>query len=83
MTAKLRWRPYLVVDRPVTRYRVKAMRVSDSGAVLGTTYRHVGGDRVSLTVPLPQRGTYQFRLRAMNEVGRSNWSARSDRVQGR
>lgn len=69
---------------PVTGYRVNALRMSSSGAVLSRT---VSGERpasgTSFAMPLPRKGKYRFTVSALNAAGTSPVSARSNKVAGR
>lgn len=69
---------------PITGYRVFALRMSAAGAVLQTTRSAVlaAGAR-SLSMTLPRTGNYRFQVVAINPVGTSARSARSNLVAGR
>jgi hypothetical protein len=66
----------------VAHYRVQAVKLKPSGAVVRRTTRLAGPSAASLVVRLTS-GTYKFRVSAVNEVGRSTWSTYSNRVTAR
>ncbi len=69
---------------PITGYTVRALRMSRSGAVLSQT---VSGLRPasgrSFAMGLPRKGQYRFTVQAVNSVGASVASSRSNKVAGR
>jgi len=68
----------------VTGYRVTALRMSSTGAVLGTTVSAVQpASARKLAMSLPQAGSYRFTVAAVNAVGTGAASARSNLVTGR
>ncbi|PPK92476.1 fibronectin type III domain protein [Kineococcus xinjiangensis] len=69
---------------PVTGYRVTAYRIGWYGEVLQTVVHPnlVPASSTSLTMPLPQVGTYRFRVQAVNAVGTSPYSGWSNAVTG-
>ncbi|MFM6851682.1 MAG: hypothetical protein ACKOVB_21525 [Terrabacter sp.] len=68
----------------VTGYRVRALRLSSTGAVLATTTSALQSSTArSLTMVLPVRGNYPFTVQAVNAVGSGALSARSNLVAGR
>ena len=68
----------------ITGYRVTALRMSASNTVLGTTVSSVLGSALrSFTMTLPVTGNYRFTVQAINAVGGSAESARSNLVAGR
>ncbi|PRY12163.1 fibronectin type III domain-containing protein [Kineococcus rhizosphaerae] len=67
----------------ITGYRVSALRMSSSGTVLGTTVSSTQpASARSLSMTLPQTGTYRFTVQALNAVGAGSQSARSNAVTG-
>ncbi len=69
---------------PVTGYRIRALRMSSTGTVLSTTTSTVQPATArSLSMTLPQAGDYRFTAEAINTVGSSAQSARSNQVAGR
>ncbi|WP_200956447.1 peroxidase family protein [Nocardioides sp. Soil777] len=69
---------------PITGYRVFALRMSAAGAVLQTTQSAVLPSTArSFLMTLPQTGNYRFQVVAINAVGTSPRSARSNLVAGR
>ncbi|MCW2761480.1 MAG: heme peroxidase [Marmoricola sp.] len=69
--------------RPITGYRVSALRMSAAGAVLATTQSAVLGATVrTLPMALPVAGNYRFTVVAINAVGTGPASARSNLVAG-
>jgi hypothetical protein len=68
----------------VTGYRVRALRMSSTGAVLSTTTSAVQPATArALTMTLPAVGSYRFTVQAVNAVGSGALSARSNLVAGR
>ena len=69
---------------PITGYRVTALRMSTSGTVLSTTTSAVQpATSRSLEMTLPATGNYRFTVQAINAIGTSPQSARSNLVAGR
>ena len=85
ITATANWSaPATTGGSPITGYRVFALRMSAAGAVLQTTQSAVLPSTArSLVMGLPQLGNYRFQVVAINAVGTSNRSARSNLVAGR
>jgi len=68
---------------PITGYRVRALRLSSTVAVLGATTSPVQpSSSRALEMKLPVAGDYRFMVRAINDVGMSTWSRRSNLVAG-
>ncbi|MBA2509553.1 MAG: fibronectin type III domain-containing protein [Nocardioidaceae bacterium] len=68
---------------PITGYRVRALRLSSTGAVLGSTTSPVQpASSRALEMTLPVAGDYRFMVQAINDVGTSTWSRRSNPVAG-
>lgn len=77
---------------PITGYRVHANKVEPRfdaytqqvwWVVVGTTTSAVQPATArTLSMALPQTGTYTFQVQAINKVGDSPYSAASNRVQG-
>jgi hypothetical protein len=85
ITARATWSPPPTDGgAPVTGYRVRALRMSSSGAVLSTTVSDVqSASARSLSMTLPRKGQYRFTVQAINTVGAGPQSARSNKVAGR
>ena len=76
-TATVRWdAPGRDGGSDVTSYRVQVLRVTPSGHVTHRTVRLAGPTARAKVLHLAP-GTYRFRVCAVNEVGRSPWSALS------
>jgi len=68
----------------ITGYQVTALRMNGAGVVLGTTVSAVlPATARTLSMTLPVTGTYRFQVVAINGVGTSASSARSNAVAGR
>lgn len=68
----------------ITGYRVFALRMSSTNTVLATTRSAVQPAAArSLEMALPVTGNYRFQVQAINAIGTSNRSARSNLVAGR
>ena len=80
--AVVRWAPPLSDGGvAVTAYRVYAYRVSVAGAVLSVTASpRLAASLRACTMVLPVVGRYRFAVRAVNAVGYSSFSARSNLV---
>jgi len=85
VTATAAWRaPASIGGSAVTGYRIRALRMSSTGAVLGTTTSALQPATArSLSMTLPQTGSYRFTAQAVNAVGSGPQSARSNQVAGR
>jgi hypothetical protein len=66
----------------ITSYRVTALRMSSTGAVLSRTTKTVGASARRLAMTL-RAGKYRFQVVAVNAVGASPASARSNLVTAR
>ncbi len=85
VTATANWAaPASTGGSAITGYRVTALRMSAAGAVLATTVSAVQGPAVrTLAMTLPVAGNYRFTVVAINAVGSSVASVRSNLVAGR
>ena len=85
ITATATWAaPTSTGGAPITGYRVTALRMSAAGAVLAQTTSAVqSATSRSLQMTLPVAGNYRFTVQAINAVGASPQSARSNLVAGR
>ena len=85
ITATATWAaPTSTGGAPITGYRVAALRMSAAGAVLAQTTSAVqSATSRSLQMTLPVAGNYRFTVQAINAVGASPQSARSNLVAGR
>ena len=85
INATARWAaPASTGGAAITGYRVSALRMSATGAVLATTNSAVQASTVrALTMTLPVAGNYRFTVVAINAVGTGPASARSNLVAGR
>ncbi len=85
ITARATWAaPASTGGTAVTGYRVRALRMSSTGAVLATTTSALQPSAArALTMVLPVRGSYRFTVQAVNAVGSGALSARSNLVAGR
>jgi hypothetical protein len=83
-TAVARWRPPAYDGgADVTGYRVVAHRIDKHGKVRWTARSHwLGPNKRRFAMTLP-RGSYRFTVVALNDVGRSEESRRSNRVRSR
>jgi hypothetical protein len=85
LTATAAWSPPTSTGgATITGYRITALRMSSTGAVLSTTVSPVQpaiARTYNMTVPVP--GNYRFTVQAVNGVGTGTASARSNLVAGR
>ena len=80
--ATARWnRPAADGGLPITGYVVRAIRIRPNRPNVTRTFTAAPGPR-RLTMTL-RRGNYRFRVAAVNEIGRSPFSPRSNRVVAR
>lgn len=84
LTATAAWAaPTSTGGSAVTGYVVRALRMSASGSVLGTTTSVRQPDTArSLSMTVPVAGSYRFTVQAVNAVGTGVASARSNLVAG-
>ena len=81
VTATARWTPGRDGGSPITRYALTALRVVRGRVVARTTVSLPGTARAArLSL---RKGTYRFQLKAVNAVGGSGPSARSNSVRAR
>ena len=85
ITATANWAaPAANAGPAITAYQVIAVRLSAAGVVLATTTSaNLPATARSLSMVLPVAGNYRFTVRAINIVGSSAQSARSNLVAGR
>jgi Ca2+-binding RTX toxin-like protein len=82
-TARARWNtPVSTGGSPITSYRVSALRMSAGGAVLSTTTITVGSTLRTVAMTLTP-GNYRFTVVAVNALGASLASGRSNLVTAR
>ena len=83
VTATARWAPPSSDGHsPITSYVVQALRLNAKDKVVSKVSATVGAAKHSLTMRLDS-GRYMFRVRAVNAIGQSSWSARSNIVHAR
>ena len=83
VTARVSWvRPLSDGGTPVTRYRVWATRYDAAGRALRTWTKDQPASARAWVASLP-RGTYRFRVAALNLAGRGPVSARTNLVRAR
>jgi hypothetical protein len=85
ITATANWTaPAANAGPAITGYQVVAVRLSAAGAVLATTTSAtLAATARTLSMTLPVAGNYRFSVRAVNIVGSSALSVRSNLVAGR
>ncbi len=84
ITASATWTAPADGGSPITGYRIRALRMSTTGTVLQTITSAVQPAAArSITMTLPQTGNYRFTVQAINAVGNSQQSPRSNQVAGR
>ncbi len=85
VTATARWiAPRSNGGTVITAYRVYAYRISRTGTILATTISPlIRATLRAYTMRLPTAGNYRFTVRAINAMGYSRYSARSNLVIGR
>ena len=82
VNATARWnRPAADGGLPITSYVVRAIRIRANRPNVTRTFTAAPGPR-RLTMTL-RPGNYRFRVAAVNEIGRSPFSPRSNRVVAR
>jgi hypothetical protein len=83
VTATARWSaPSSDGNSPITSYQVQALKLNATGAIVSKVSATAGAAKRSLTMTLDS-GRYKFRVRAVNSVGKSSWSASSNVVRAR
>jgi len=84
VTATARWRaPSDARAAGAVRYQVRALRVGAHGKVVDRKVSaKTGSSARSQKMVLP-RGAYRFQVRAVNTVGTSDWTKRSNKVRAR
>jgi predicted phage tail protein len=83
VTATARWnRPANNGGSAITAYRVSALRFNAAGVLQSTTVFTAGANVRTLQMTLAA-GTYRFQVRAVNAIGVSGLSARSNLVTAR
>ena len=81
VTATAQWNPPASTGgSAVTGYRVRALRMSATGAVLATTTSAVQPDSARQLTMTLQTGNYRFTVQAINKAGPGPKSARSNLV---
>jgi hypothetical protein len=84
ITATAAWTAPANGGSPITGYVVRALRMSSTGTVLATTTSAVQPAAArQLQMTLPVTGNYRFTVQAINAIGSSNQSPRSNQVAGR
>lgn len=84
ITATAAWTAPADGGSPITGYIVRALRMSSTGTVLATTTSAVQPATArKLQMTLPVTGNYRFTVQAVNAIGKSPQSARSNLVAGR
>jgi hypothetical protein len=82
VTATVQWGAAATGGSGVTRYVVRALRMSASGGVVAITTSNQSAGTRRLTMTLPA-GNYRFTVQAVNAVGAGALSARSNQVVAR
>jgi hypothetical protein len=83
ITATATWSPPASTGgSEITAYEVRALRMSDTGTVLGRTTVRQPGTARSVEMTLPRVASYRFVVLALNDVGMGARSLRSNLVAG-
>jgi chitobiase/beta-hexosaminidase-like protein len=82
-TAASRWRAPLVANGRIQGYRVTALKLRPNGSVASKKVSRLLQPRTRSAQMRLTRGSYRFRVHAVNAFGKSRLSARSNRVQSR
>lgn len=84
VTATARWRaPANARAAGTVRYQVRAVRLGANGKVQGKKVSAKTGSSARSEKMVLARGAYRFQVRAVNAVGASDWTARSNKVRAR
>jgi hypothetical protein len=85
ISATARWTaPRSTGGTVITAYRIYAYRISRTGTILGVTVSApIRASLRAYSMHLPAVGIYRFTVRAINAMGYSRYSARSNLVRGR
>jgi Chitobiase/beta-hexosaminidase C-terminal domain len=82
-TAEVRWRAASGNGSKVSGYRVTALRMRENGSVAAKKQSKVLRAGARSHEMRLRAGSYRFRVRAINRLGASKWSARSNAVRSR